>query len=73
MSSFVYMLVTDGIGTGIVIGNQLYYGAHCLDGRVGAEIIRINGKWEELSRARTPGRIMHPCAAWYAGSATFPV
>lgn len=49
VESFVHVLVTDGVGTGIVIGGRPYYGAHCLDGRIGFGLIRINGKWQEYS------------------------
>jgi len=49
LASFVHILVTDGIGAGIVIGGRPYYGAHFLDGRVGAGIIRINGNWQEFA------------------------
>lgn len=49
LSSFVYVLVTDGIGMGTVIGGRLYYGAHYLDGRVGEETIPVGENWGDLS------------------------
>jgi len=53
LSNFVYILVCDGIGTGIVIGKQLYYGAHSLLGQFGAEVIKIDGRWEDFSEENT--------------------
>ncbi|MEA2062311.1 MAG: ROK family protein [Gemmatimonadota bacterium] len=51
ISNFVFVLVDKGIGTGIVISNQIYYGAHFLDGQFGLEgTIKINGKWERVSK-----------------------
>jgi N-acetylglucosamine repressor len=53
LSNFVYILVCDGIGTGIVIGKQIYYGAHSLNGQFGAEVIKVNGRWEDFSEEST--------------------
>jgi len=53
LSNIVYILVCDGIGTGIVIGKQIYYGAHSLNGQFGAEVIKINGHWEDFSEEKT--------------------
>jgi N-acetylglucosamine repressor len=53
LSNIVYILVCDGIGTGIVIGKQIYYGAHSLNGQFGAEVIKINGHWEDFSEENT--------------------
>jgi len=53
LSNIVYILVCDGIGTGIVISKQIYYGAHSLNGQFGAEVIRINGQWEDFSEENT--------------------
>lgn len=53
LSNFVYILVCDGIGTGIVIGKQIYYGAHSLNGQFGAEVIKVNGRWENFSEEST--------------------
>jgi len=50
LQSFVYVLVTDGIGMGIVIERQLYYGAHFLDDRIGMKVINIDGRREELTK-----------------------
>ncbi|MCE5271254.1 ROK family protein [bacterium] len=50
LGSFVYVLVTDGIGIGVVIGRQLYYGAHFLDDRIGAKTVDINGRREEFTK-----------------------
>jgi len=53
LSDIVYILVCDGIGTGIVVGKQIYYGAHSLNGQFGAEVIKINGCWEDFSEENT--------------------
>ena len=53
LSNFVYILVCDGIGTGIVIDKQIYYGAHSLNGQFGAEVIKVNGRWENFSEEST--------------------
>jgi len=53
ISNFVFVLVCDGIGTGIVISKQLYYGAHFLDGQFYAEVIKIDTKGEDFSKKNT--------------------
>ena len=53
LSNFVYILVCDGIGTGTVIDKQIYYGAHSLNGQFGAEVIKVNGRWENFSEEST--------------------
>ncbi len=53
LSNFVYILVCDGIGTGIVIDKQIYYGAHSLNGQFGAEVIKVNGLGENVFEEST--------------------
>ena len=53
LANFVFVLVCQGIGTGIIISRRLHYGAHFLPGQFYAGIIEINGRWENLSERDT--------------------
>ncbi|HUU29020.1 MAG TPA: ROK family transcriptional regulator [archaeon] len=50
LSNFVFVSFRYGIGTGIIISGRVYYGAHCMVGEFGANVIRVDGKWEDLSQ-----------------------
>jgi len=53
LSNFVFVLVCQGIGTGIIISRRIHYGAHFLPGQFYAGIVEINGRWENLSERDT--------------------
>lgn len=53
LSSFVFLLINEGIGVGLVINKALYHGAYSLDGQFGQQLIKIDGKWEEINQNNT--------------------
>jgi N-acetylglucosamine repressor len=53
ISNFVFLKVCEGIAVGLVIDKTLYHGAYSLDGQFGQQLIRIDGKWEEITRNNT--------------------
>ncbi|HUU30379.1 MAG TPA: ROK family protein [archaeon] len=53
VSNFVFLLICEGIGVGMVMNRTLYHGVHSLDGQFGLQLIKINGKWEEITRDNT--------------------
>ncbi|HUU28689.1 MAG TPA: ROK family transcriptional regulator [archaeon] len=68
LSDFVFVSFRYGIGTGIVISRRVYYGAHCMVGEFGANVIKIDGKWEDFSiedswenNASDVGTVRHYC------------
>ncbi len=50
LSDFVYVLVCEGVGSGIVIHGKLFNGAHYLDGKFYSGIVEIDGDFEGPSR-----------------------
>ena len=49
LTHFVYVLVCEGIGTGIVISKRLYYGSHSIVGEFGSEKSTIKIYHDEFS------------------------
>ena len=50
LSDFVFINVSyTGIGTGIVISGRVYYGAYCMVGVFGKNVIKVDGRWEDFS------------------------
>lgn len=55
VSNLVYVSIESGIGTGIVINNELYLGAQGLSGESGHTIICYNGEylnWQQLASTK---------------------
>jgi predicted NBD/HSP70 family sugar kinase len=48
LSSFVFVLVCEGIGVGLVMNNQVYHGYKCLDGQYGTQLIKFEDEREEI-------------------------
>jgi len=53
LENFVFIWVCDGIGVGIVMNNSLYHGYSSLDGQFGHQLIKIDGRWEDVSGENT--------------------
>lgn len=53
LKNFVLLWVCEGIGVGMVFNGELYHGAYSLDGQFGQQLIRIGGKWEEITQENT--------------------
>lgn len=49
LNNFVFVLVCNGVGTGIVMNRTLYRGTHSMSGQFHADMIKIDDKWEDLS------------------------
>ena len=49
LTHFVFVLVCEGIGTGIVISKRIYYGAHSIVGEFGSVRHMIKKKYDESS------------------------
>ena len=53
VANFVYVKVCEGIGVGLVIDQKVYHGAYSLDGAFGQQLIKIDGRWEEINQDNT--------------------
>ena len=53
LNNFVFLWVCEGIGVGLIINKTLYHGAYSLDGQFGQQLIKIDGKWEEITPNNT--------------------
>ena len=53
LSNFVFIWVCEGIGVGMVMNRSLYRGYSSLEGHFGGQIIKVDGKWEEISSNNT--------------------
>jgi predicted NBD/HSP70 family sugar kinase len=53
LSNFVFIWVCAGIGVGIIMNRSLYHGFSSLGGHFGHQLIKIDGKWEDVSSEYT--------------------
>ncbi len=53
LTNFVFIMVCEGIGAGMVINKTLYHGAYSLDSQFGQQLIRIDDKWTEINPNNT--------------------